>query len=773
MASHTRVFLSKLSLPGKLNDELSYVFGDTLDQGPSHGVTLFGVFHMKASDEVYHAIIKETVKNYLDFFHRSPRSVSSPLPDGEFDSNEFVFENAIQFTNERVTDCILREADPASNSRAFDHKKVHFVLGALFGDTLFLNITGDEIHPIYIYPVFRKGGFSHYAIMNIDQSEKESHDVHRLFASIVSGSLSITGSTLTVCNQAFLDYISIDQLKQAATNMPIQNLAGYFEGLLSKAHGRNDFSALFINPHYAGPEHAEKPRSTVSNTSMASLNSTAAGTKTILTPNLPAVAVSGTLKGARSVLSLIARTLPLIITAFHTTTATIRRILRSPAVRSKISTIRRSGLPKVSPAQFLARVQLAGSMVMHHAKRLFTTGAFQETLSSLPARFAALGRGLRLGLVQKLHILSPASKALLILSCVFLILFFQSILSIQAKQKEAKRVGVLQEMFRIADLKSDLAEASLLYENGERARAILLEAETALTYALAVTDAEKQRITSTNDRIRTIRGRISKMMVIQNPAVLADISQVIPNWQSAHLVAVGNKAFLTTPDAVYRIHPENASISQIDTQAKLVGIRCGAALNKNTLALCLGDANRIGLVNIKDEAVKVAGVALHETEKELTHVALYNDRLYTIDAQSLMLYRHQRSGDSFGAGSRWFSGVQNTLASVRDFSVDGTIFTLSPPSTVVQFANGKKTGFSLASIDPPISELTKLWTDDTRDDLYLLEPAGKRIVVIHKKNGLLKNQWQSDAFTDMKDFVVLGKELLVLAGSTLYRIPLK
>ena len=68
MASHTRVFLSKLSLPvSSMMSFLTYL-AILSTKGPSHGVTLFGVFHMKASDEVYHAIIKETVKNYLDFF---------------------------------------------------------------------------------------------------------------------------------------------------------------------------------------------------------------------------------------------------------------------------------------------------------------------------------------------------------------------------------------------------------------------------------------------------------------------------------------------------------------------------------------------------------------------------------------------------------------------------------------------------------------------------------------------------------------------------------
>src|SRR3989338_5768497 len=102
------MYSGKLSIPGKLSNELSYVFIDNEIEQQNSSVALFGMFDIKSGSELYHIIIKEAVKHFLDFYHRA-HSASGAGFDELGDSGEFIFESSIQYTYEKVSEA-LRDA---------------------------------------------------------------------------------------------------------------------------------------------------------------------------------------------------------------------------------------------------------------------------------------------------------------------------------------------------------------------------------------------------------------------------------------------------------------------------------------------------------------------------------------------------------------------------------------------------------------------------------------------------------------------------------------
>ena len=82
--------------------------------------------------------------------------------------------------------------------------------------------------------------------------------------------------------------------------------------------------------------------------------------------------------------------------------------------------------------------------------------------------------------------------------------------------------------------------------------------------------------------------------------------------------------------------------------------------------------------------------------------------------------------------------------------------------------------FAIPPLDPPVQSLELLVTDGDSPYLYALDTGNKRIVVIDKKTGLIKNQILSDGFTNPKSFVLNVKkhELVVINDGKLLRIPL-
>ncbi|MBI4268442.1 hypothetical protein HY627_01250 [Candidatus Uhrbacteria bacterium] len=761
MSAQTKIFISKLSIPGKANDELSYVFTDRIGMGDDTPV-IFGMFHFFETADVYHSLIKETVKNFVDFFHRSQNSLSADF-DSSVDSSEFLFENAIQYTSEHVTQFLLSEHESGLRPRQFDIRRVSLVLGALFGDSLFLSMTGSSIAPMYIYPVFRKEGFSHYSVLNIggDDSDAQSQ---RLFSNVFSGKLSIEGSTFVMCNHHFLDYISLDQIKQAVTNMSIQNLSGYFEGLLGKVHGKNDFSAIFINPHYTGPlpKGSRERMSSATNRSMAGLNSTASGTTTILSPGIgthlrPAIA---------RVQAVLLRALTALL-RWITTAAQFSFDAVRAAFREK----------KINPHAIAQWARQAPVAVAHLVSSgvLFAQKLLKAETRASVLRTASLGvreaiARTRETVFASFTSLNRASKAILALGFIFLLLFVNSVISIRAKQVAEKDLLSFQEAARTIELKTDLAEASLLYDNGDKAQTIIADAKQLLA-SLSHEKLERQeRYDQLVNRLNILSGKISKVTLLPNPRKFASLENQIPNASSARLLHTGDMLIAYTPDSLYTIDKKGAA-HLVDTQAKVPSIHCASPLSHRYVAVCVGDANKLGIVDLKEKTAKMVSVDFHDREKAIQSIAIYANRLYVLDSASGMVYRHQKNGDGFDAGIAWIKETAD-ITSASDFALDGTVFVLASPTTVRQFAAGKSVPFSIPLIDPPVAALTRIVTSDESPLLLLLEPANKRIIVVEKKSMQLKSQLVSDTFSDLHDFVTTKKDIYLLNGTDIYKIPM-
>ncbi|MDO8489912.1 MAG: hypothetical protein Q7S47_00675 [bacterium] len=763
--AQNKIFISKLSIPGKQNDELSYVFSDRIPGSESDSPVLFGVFHFFGTSEIYHSIIKETVKHFLDFFHRSKKSLSGSLTDSSFESAEFIFENAIQYTNEHVTQYLLEQQETSEKHYSFDMKRVNFVLGALFGDTLFLSITGSHISPVYIYPVFRKEGFSHYAVLPIGEDSKDGTESQRLFSNIVSGKLSIQGSTFVMCNHHFLDYISLEQIKQAVTNMSIQNLSSYFEGLLGKVHGKNDFAALFINPHYTGPIPQEtRPVSTATNRSMAGLNSTAQGTNSILTPSvlspfkpIAKTLFDGAIMGIQKGVQLLWKGIK-VITAF---------IVK--AIKEK----------RVNPAEILAATQHSISALSKNVlststtvTKLFNASTRSVALEkiSLGARefFASFGQNAKSSITS----LSRTSKALLVLGVIFALLFIQSLVSIKHKQTAERQWASYQELTRVIELKADLADASLLYDNGDKAQTIIAEANALLAQLPQTENVQKAQFARLSDRINTIRAKMSHATLITAPQKVASLQDQIPNAGGLFMTGNGSSIVLYSQDSVYTLDTSSGKASQIETQAKLPLIRCAAGIDPQTFYFCTGESNRLGVVDLIEKTVKTVAVDFNEKEKSMWSIALYNNRLYVLDPISSMIYRHQKKGDQFDAGAAWIKQLSDPLTNALNLSLDGSVFILTSGTTVAQYASGKPVPFQMPALEPALTQATRIFTSEETSSLFLLEPVNKRILVIDKKTKLLKNQFVSDTFTNLKDIFATKKDLFILNGSDVFKIPL-
>ena len=106
--------------------------------------------------------------------------------------------------------------------------------------------------------------------------------------------------------------------------------------------------------------------------------------------------------------------------------------------------------------------------------------------------------------------------------------------------------------------------------------------------------------------------------------------------------------------------------------------------------------------------------------------------------------------------------------------MDGAIYVLYPNAKILKYSLGSPQNFSLFGVTPEIGKIDAIYADPDNQYLYLLDKAGKRVVVIDKK-GNYKAQYTNDQIAEAVSLVVseAQKKIILLTGDKLLSIDIK
>jgi len=745
-------YIANLALPGKRDDELSYSFSERSTPVSEH-TAVFGLFHAQSTQEIYQIFIKETVKSYLDFFHRARPEISEDEIDTKTDGDDFLFEHSLQYVNEHVSKSLAEYQERANRTMGLEMRKLHYIIGALIGKTLYLTVRGKLVRAFLLYPAQSGNPSLPYALMDITEQETTDDQANGFFSSVISGSVSIPQCKLVVCNNTFLDYVSSDQLKHALTNQPSNSLANYFTRHLSRASARSDFAALFIDPWYDDAQSlAQSPLPKEMRTSHSSIESMLErqkGTTRVLTPGFGRV--SKALLGSIMV----------------SITTLVRRIPKNATVPSIIRSVR---IPKLSISPHQLKHSAAQNI---RATRKGFAKAYQFGQHQLIPSIVTISRNilqfLRVRVWDAFQSLQPNSKALLIVSILFIILFLQSLIAIQFKRNHENIITTQQEKLTEAEQKLNLAEASIIYESDEKTKALLNEAEEILKTIRTLPDLEKQ-IASLKEKQQTLLKKLSRTIEVSAPALLADLSNQIPSVGTLRFVGETNPLIVANADGLYRIDTKAGNAQQINTQSKLPAITCAAALSTEMMYVC-GAENRMFSYRLPTDTLSAIPYA--DSGQSFGEIAIFNKRLYVFDASRGVLTRHNKSGEGFSSGVSWIKDG-SSVADAKGFAIDGNVYFLMPDSSIAIYNTGKRIKtVPLPSLQPPVQSLSRLKASEGTNLLYLVDSAERRILVMDSRTSSFVLAVTSPVFQDsIQDILVTKSDLYVLSNGKLARIPL-
>lgn len=363
---------------------------------------------------------------------------------------------------------------------------------------------------------------------------------------------------------------------------------------------------------------------------------------------------------------------------------------------------------------------------------------------------------------KKINKLSKANKIFLLITIILLLLFTQNL--IWQSQKRSRMVDEQKyiEFIQQIEEKQHSIEASLIYNDTTRARQLLTEINQLLAN---LPRDSKERITKHQKLTRTTQEMYEKVWKVVNiiePIVLFDFREINLGAQIFEIALKDNFLYginSTNQLFLFNLDDNNSSVKE-DFNYNLKNLALtpqnlliGHSLEKRFYSL---DQDRLSEINVSDL----------DSSNQINDLTFFLDKMYLLDRNAKQIYRYTNYNNNFQAKRNW---VKEDLPIDQAVSiiVDGYIYALLENGEILKMAAGKKQNFPKIIAEPALTSPIKIYTTSESDYLYILDPANKRFLIVDKENAELKNQYYSDKFNDLKDFVIdeANNKVYLLNGS--------
>lgn len=179
-----------------------------------------------------------------------------------------------------------------------------------------------------------------------------------------------------------------------------------------------------------------------------------------------------------------------------------------------------------------------------------------------------------------------------------------------------------------------------------------------------------------------------------------------------------------------------------------------------------------GIYSLDDGKTKVVEKAWGDNSL----IYSFAGNLYVMDKAGGAIYRYSGlSTNTFGSQQSWLSGsTKADFTNAVDWGMNGAVYVLYPNAKILKYSLGSPQSFSVSGVSPEIGYIDALNANPDNQYVYLLDRAGKRVVVIDK-NGKYKAQYISEQISSATKIVAseADKKLILLTGEKLLSIDLR
>lgn len=342
-------------------------------------------------------------------------------------------------------------------------------------------------------------------------------------------------------------------------------------------------------------------------------------------------------------------------------------------------------------------------------------------------------------------------KKLLLLVAVFCTgLLFLSILTAFSK-RSFPLLFQEQKSNIMASVGAKYDEAnSLVEQNPKKVREILQSAQQELATA-----SEKER---KDEKFLDLKQKVDQLL-LKAFNIFVEPPKTVINLEKIQTGTRAEQLFIAGPD-LFVFDKTNGQVLQTDKAGQKGSVAASLPVLKNaTLAVLfsgrlftLDEAGISRLDLQKKTADRVIG--RDNSWGQIKAVAMYEGNLYLFDSTKNQIWKYAAAATRFSSAKPYITkGEEIVLGDLADGSIDSAIWLLSLDGKITKLFSGRKEAYNQEVVDQTIANPRALFTSESTDNLYILDPAFKRVVVYNKKGEYLA-QYQTDGLQDGVDMVV-------------------
>lgn len=338
--------------------------------------------------------------------------------------------------------------------------------------------------------------------------------------------------------------------------------------------------------------------------------------------------------------------------------------------------------------------------------------------------------------------LSKPHRLILLICLVLIVALGASLSAVRTAKRSSTDVQAFRQSIDRIDELVDAAQASLIYNDRTSAGAQLREAESLL---MSLDSSKEER----REAVETQRHALAATWIDVRRVLTPQLTRLIVPSQNA--IGTNGSLVFTANGGAWRISGSELIESPIANASSLRPVR-GTSYKTDTVFLAAED--RMARYRASEGSLQSALINAAEAElRQAVALEQYGERLYILVPEQNQIYRHQLVDDrDYGSALPWLTDTV-TFDDANDLSIDGTIW-VADGARLRHFDRGVETGFAQTTIEPPLQNVTALSTDTDIAELFVLEGAQNRLLVLNKQTGELLGQYVDPSFGPSTDLLI-------------------
>lgn len=675
-------------------------------------------------------------------------------------NGEDIFEKILQHTNSRSTDILN-----------YDNTQVHSIVGILQDKKLILAYHGlPQASLFYQTP----DGLSQAPII-----EEDTNQHAQLFSTVVEGSVN-EDDYIYICTPHVNEFFPADRVKKILTSRTTRQSTMHIQKVLDSLKNEYSFGGvLFHIPKQPITPMVEIQRrrnaSIGSQESMDNFLHTTKSTEETLSPPM--------LKNAKlrvkNVLSRFTKNDTQISTQKNQQrndtnvskpVSSIETNYRSPSiaedsVTNKILISLGKALVFLVTGIYIIIKKLVGILIIA-TKNVFFIITNKDGKRTL---IADQGRDYIKNKKQQIQHLGIISKVLFIALICLALIFIGSITYIKIKENKEAQIAQYNNTITIITEKKDEAEAHLLYGEETKALEILQEAGRLTETLPQKTEDEIAKVEDLKEQLSVLLLKLQKITSVDSPLVV-DLLSTNQNAHVTQMVLLHDTliAYGLDDTAIYSIDPVTQQV-EIKNHQMITQLSAADVPKENNKITFINQQNNVIEFNSDTQSFSTKDISYSVDEPAVKDLAIYNTRVYTLSAIHEQLFKHNPTQTGYDKGTPWIVNKEDSLSKAVSVAVDGDIYILTSEGKILKFYANTQQKFQITGLDPALENPTHMWTYSDVNNLYILEPTHKRVVIIDKEGNFI-GQYTNEQWNDLQDFVIneTEKTIFVLSGNKIY-----